>query len=543
MTALLVALVLVSIVPLALLHFNLIRINRDALETAEKKYLKNSSVTLAESFDTYITNAQSQLKKIADGIRLASSMSHGSRSSTSRRSSSCASTPTPSRASRSSGPSIATASRRRPIPRALDPDVERPLRQAYNAAMRGDVLRGRPDLPASPFRTARSSSPCPFGRRRARSRSASSRRCSRSSSIKAKLDEAGQGGVLAYVVDRSGTLILRAIPRPSARRTCTTLDLVSEFIAHPVRITKTYMRGEGRTARRVLGTLATIPSPDWGVIVEKDEARAYASVAQMTEGVLASRRVLAARSPALVALVAARLLAHPLVDLVEKVRSIAEGNFKQRVDGPRRPRARGAVRDVQLHVGLDREVGRQAQAARPRRTRSCSSTRSGRSRPRSTRRTRTRAATRSASPATPSSSRATWTSRPRRCASVRLSALLHDVGKIGIDDRILRKPTALTSEEFEVMKTHPVKGALIMGQIPQLKDVIPGIKHHHEKWAGGGLPGRVEGRGHPARRAGRRRGGHVRRDDDDASLPEGHAAHLRHHARSCPSPENRSTRR
>jgi len=74
-TALLVALVLVSIVPLALLHFNLIRINRDALETAEKKYLKNSSVTLAESFDTYITNAQSQLKKIADGIRLASSMS------------------------------------------------------------------------------------------------------------------------------------------------------------------------------------------------------------------------------------------------------------------------------------------------------------------------------------------------------------------------------------------------------------------------------------------------------------------------------------
>ena len=77
-TALLAALILVSIVPLALLHFNLIGINRDALETAEKKYLKNSSVTLAENFDTSITNAQSQLRKIADGIRLASSMSHGS---------------------------------------------------------------------------------------------------------------------------------------------------------------------------------------------------------------------------------------------------------------------------------------------------------------------------------------------------------------------------------------------------------------------------------------------------------------------------------
>ena len=76
---------------------------------------------------------------------------------------------------------------------------------------------------------------------------------------------------------------------------------------------------------------------------------------------------------------------------------------------------------------------------------------------------------------------------------VRIAALLHDVGKIGIDDRILRKPTALTDEEFEVMKTHPVKGALIMGQIPQLKDVIPGMKHHHEKWDGTGYPDGLAG--------------------------------------------------
>jgi len=82
---------------------------------------------------------------------------------------------------------------------------------------------------------------------------------------------------------------------------------------------------------------------------------------------------------------------------------------------------------------------------------------------------------------------------PEEVRTVRLSALLHDVGKIGIDDRILRKPTALTSEEFEVMKTHPVKGAVIMGQIPQLRDVIPGIKHHHEKWSGGGYPDGLKG--------------------------------------------------
>jgi HD-GYP domain-containing protein (c-di-GMP phosphodiesterase class II) len=71
---------------------------------------------------------------------------------------------------------------------------------------------------------------------------------------------------------------------------------------------------------------------------------------------------------------------------------------------------------------------------------------------------------------------------------VRIAALLHDVGKIGIDDRILRKPTALTDDEFDIMKTHPVKGALIMGHIPQLREVIPGMKHHHERWDGGGYP-------------------------------------------------------
>jgi putative nucleotidyltransferase with HDIG domain len=76
---------------------------------------------------------------------------------------------------------------------------------------------------------------------------------------------------------------------------------------------------------------------------------------------------------------------------------------------------------------------------------------------------------------------------------VRLSALLHDVGKIGIDDRIIRKPTALTEEEFEIMKSHPVKGAAIMDAIPELHDVIPGMKHHHERWEGGGYPDGLAG--------------------------------------------------
>ncbi|HEX4439697.1 MAG TPA: HD-GYP domain-containing protein, partial [Thermoanaerobaculia bacterium] len=75
----------------------------------------------------------------------------------------------------------------------------------------------------------------------------------------------------------------------------------------------------------------------------------------------------------------------------------------------------------------------------------------------------------------------------------RLSGILHDVGKIGIDDRIIRKPTALTDEEFELMKAHPSKGAAIMEAIPQLADIIPGMKYHHEKWEGGGYPDGIAG--------------------------------------------------
>ena len=72
--------------------------------------------------------------------------------------------------------------------------------------------------------------------------------------------------------------------------------------------------------------------------------------------------------------------------------------------------------------------------------------------------------------------------------TLRISALLHDVGKIAIDDNILKKPAALTDSEFEVMKTHPQKGFKIMSQIPAMKDFLPGMYMHHEMVNGKGYP-------------------------------------------------------
>lgn len=77
---------------------------------------------------------------------------------------------------------------------------------------------------------------------------------------------------------------------------------------------------------------------------------------------------------------------------------------------------------------------------------------------------------------------------------VEIASLLHDIGKIGIPDTILGKPGKLTDEEFEIVKDHPVRGCEIMGSIAAMKNVIPGIRHHHERYDGLGYPDKLKGK-------------------------------------------------
>ncbi|HEX4825322.1 MAG TPA: HD domain-containing phosphohydrolase [Candidatus Polarisedimenticolaceae bacterium] len=78
-----------------------------------------------------------------------------------------------------------------------------------------------------------------------------------------------------------------------------------------------------------------------------------------------------------------------------------------------------------------------------------------------------------------------------------LSAILHDVGKIGIPDNILKKPEKLNRQEFEIMKGHAVAGAKMLQHIRALENVIPGILYHHEYWNGTGYPHGLAGEGIP----------------------------------------------
>jgi putative nucleotidyltransferase with HDIG domain len=73
-------------------------------------------------------------------------------------------------------------------------------------------------------------------------------------------------------------------------------------------------------------------------------------------------------------------------------------------------------------------------------------------------------------------------------SAVRIAGLLHDVGKIGVPDGILRKPGKLTDQEFEVMKGHVTISSLIIHGLPYLTDIIDAVAHHHERWDGRGYP-------------------------------------------------------
>ena len=494
-TALIVTLVVVSIVPLALSAVRLVSINRDALETAEAQYLTRSAVTLSDSIDAYLRRMLVQVTKIGEGLELARAVAPekdpfafvGRTALIARY--------------RDAEPSFLVlraldVDRRGGVvqPAQLDAALERELDRAFEAALRGSAWVGEalrvPGLP-DPGLVMAAPVAGPDGEPAGVVEAFVSL-----APIRALLELERKRDLLAYVVDRRGNLVLTSDPAAfGERESLLGVELVGEFVQHPVRLTRTYSRGEGGTARRVLGTVSPVgPAenlPDWGVLVEKDVARAFAAATQMTR----TSWLVAALAVALAvvaAILAANALSRPVRALAESVRKMSEGDLTQRVEVP------GTFELAELAEGfnqmggeLEKSIEKLKLAARENQELFLNSIRA------------LAAAVDAKDPYTRGHSErvARYSVAVARhlglpaeeVKKVRIAALLHDVGKIGIDDRILRKPTALTDEEFEIMKLHPVKGSLIMGQIPQLKWIIPGMKYHHEKWDGSGYPEGLKG--------------------------------------------------
>ena len=77
--------------------------------------------------------------------------------------------------------------------------------------------------------------------------------------------------------------------------------------------------------------------------------------------------------------------------------------------------------------------------------------------------------------------------------TLQIGGLFHDIGKIGVPDNILQKETKLTDDEYSEIKNHPSIGAHILSTATIFKDIIPIVKHHHERYDGNGYPGRLKG--------------------------------------------------
>jgi putative nucleotidyltransferase with HDIG domain len=77
---------------------------------------------------------------------------------------------------------------------------------------------------------------------------------------------------------------------------------------------------------------------------------------------------------------------------------------------------------------------------------------------------------------------------PKDIKIIKIASMLHDIGKIGIDLNLIKKPARLTAEEWEQVHRHPDIGANIVRQLGFLDEIVPVIRHHHERFSGGGYP-------------------------------------------------------
>ncbi|HVT05354.1 MAG TPA: HD domain-containing phosphohydrolase [Thermoanaerobaculia bacterium] len=485
------AIILVSIFPLLISNYFSIRINRDSLETLEKKYLTRSAVGIATDIENLTDSYEQQLKKIAGGISSSALVAVGSDPFQG---------PAPAELIQnytSADPDLLAlriinraGQGSEAQPAGLGPQIVSELNSALGEALKGqtyvgkfqylDALNQPAVILAVPVINSQQ------GTLGAVEALVSLRR------IKQRLQEEGKGDLTAFVVDRSGRVLLHSeaaitIQHPDYSG----LKIVQEFMKGPVRITESYKDTTSPSGVQMLGTVAPVSGTSWGVVVQKQESRAFASVQKMITGTMAWGAI-ALVLAILVGTLFAHRISKPIRLLAAKSREIAAGNYQQRVSVKTRNEIGLLADNFNVMSGeIEKSIEQLKKAANENQLLFINSVRM------------LAAAIDAKDPYTRGHSE-----RVARYSiaigkhlqlpadqmrNLRISALLHDVGKIGIDDRILRKPGALSDEEFEVMKGHPDKGAAIMGGVAQLIDIIPGMKYHHEKWGGGGYPDNLKG--------------------------------------------------
>ncbi|GAC1624866.1 MAG: hypothetical protein NVS9B13_19790 [Candidatus Acidiferrum sp.] len=311
-----------------------------------------------------------------------------------------------------------------------------------------------------------------------------------------RLQDASVRGRTVFLIDHSGHVVAHPETRnpdfvPGADLS-TSSKIVAQIRALPkdLRNTETIRFTEKGSKHPIemVGTYSTFPDVNWAVIAQRrlDQARADAGVTELNRQALAFVSV--------VVLIAVTFgyffavgISRPIRGLAASTRAISRGEFHQRSE------VRGATEISELAENfnlmasdIEEYIERLKEAAEENRELFLGSIRM------------LAAAIDEKDPYTRGHSGrvAKYSSliaqelgmSAAELDKLRIAALLHDVGKIGVDDRVLKKPGSLTDEEFAIMKTHTVKGANIMRPVSQLKEMLPGIELHHEHIDGRGYP-------------------------------------------------------
>ena len=372
---------------------------------------------------------------------------------------------------------------------APDAFLQRELQHAYDAARDGRAYNGQA-LQVEDGKTARTvvlvSSPVSYGGRFLGMVGA----VVDLQFLIRRLQEVSGGGLIPYVVDAQGRLVAAGTSQYITGQDMKSLEIVRNFVDEgskaQLAATKEFGVREGKNSVEMLGTYSPVTALDWAVVVQKPQYEAYRGVAEMqrTARLLALLAVLLSIG---VSIFAARRITNPLQILTQSGRALARGDFSQRVH----LRSRTEIGELAetfntMSRELEQFVEDLKRAAEENRALFLGSIQM------------LAGAVDEKDPYTRGHS-----DRVTRYSlligkemnlpvpfmeTLQISAQLHDVGKIGIEDRILKKPGALTAEEFEVMKTHTTKGANILRPVTQLADMLPGIELHHEALDGRGYP-------------------------------------------------------
>jgi putative nucleotidyltransferase with HDIG domain len=301
--------------------------------------------------------------------------------------------------------------------------------------------------------------------------------------------EEAKKGVGVFLVDRQAKVIWSNGGRG---KTTNLGKSVLDSIAKKGPMTLTTSYTNKNEDREVFVQVSAIPESGWTLVVQKPFSEAFADVDKLIVNALISTAVLVGLS-LFFSYLAARWVSRPIQRLTETTHEIAEGNFGGKIE------MQGLTFEMaDLAEDFNRMSGHVAsyvqqlrQAAQANRDLFIGSLRAF------------VAAVDAKDPYTRGHSErvaaysrtiARYLQLPEDVQhKIWIGALLHDVGKIGVEDRILRKEGVLAPDEYEQMKLHTVMGAEIMTPIEQLKEMIPAIRSHHEAWNGRGYPDGLRG--------------------------------------------------